>query len=224
MSLAAQAWLSLVILTIIMGVLLFVPAGTIHYWEAWVYLGIYAGASALIIADLLRHDPALLRRRMRGGPTAEKTTTQRLAMLAASIGFIALLIIPAFDHRFQWSHVPAALVLAGDISIALSFYSMFVVFRANPYGAATIQIADGQTVITTGPYAKVRHPMYAGASFLLVGTPLALGSWWGLLALIMLVPAIVWRMLDEEKFLAENLPGYAAYMARVRYRLIPNVF
>src|SRR5215472_3892479 len=165
MSLGVQAWLSLAVLTIVFGLLLFVSAGTIHYWEAWVYLLIYAGASGLMIAYLLMHDRLLLRRRMRGGPTAETATTQRLAMLLASVGFIALLLIPALDRRFHWSHVPAAAVIAGDFLIALSFYSMFAVLRVNPYGAATIQIAEGQTVITTGPYARVRHPMYAGASF-----------------------------------------------------------
>lgn len=223
MPLAARAWLSLAVLMVVFCLLLFLPAGTTHYWQAWVFLAVYAGASGVIVAGALKHDPALLRRRMRGGPTAEKTTTQQVVMTFASIGFVGLLVIPAFDHRFHWSHVAAPLVVAGNVLIALSFYAMVAVLRANTFAASTIDVIEGQTVISTGPYARVRHPMYAGASLLLVGAPLALGSWWGLSALVIVVPAIVWRMLDEERFLSRNLPGYAAYMARVRYRLIPGV-
>lgn len=190
MSLTARAWLSLLVVTVVIGLLLFVPAGTIRYWQAWVYLGIYFGASLLILLYLMTRDPALLQRRMRGGPAAEKTKPQKAAMLLATVGFVAAMVVPAVDHRFGWSDVPAYAVIAGDVLTSLWFCVMFLVFRENTFSAATIQIAEGQTVISTGPYAVVRHPMYAGGLLSFVGTPLALGSWWGLLALVVVLPAL----------------------------------
>jgi protein-S-isoprenylcysteine O-methyltransferase Ste14 len=220
----ARAWVSLFVITVVIGLLLFVPAGTIHYWQAWVYVGIYFTASFSITLYLAKHDPALLQRRMRGGPAAEKRKSQRAAMLLATIGFIAAMVVPALDHRFRWSSVPIFAVVLGDILTALWFCVAFLVFRENTFSAATVQIAEGQTVISTGPYAIVRHPMYAGGLFSFIGTSLALGSWWGMLALLVVLPALVWRLVDEEKFLQANLPGYAEYSRRVRYRLIPGVF
>ena len=220
----AKAWVSLFGVTIVIGLLLFVPAGTIHYWQAWVYVGIYFTASLLIVLYLAKRDPALLKRRMRGGPTAEKRKSQRAAMFLATTGFTAAMVIPALDHRFRWSSVPILAVILGDALTALWFCVAFLVFRENTFSAATVQIAEGQTVISTGPYAIVRHPMYAGGLFSFIGTPLALGSWWGMLALVVVLPALVWRLVDEERFLQGKLPGYTEYSQRVRYRLIPGVF
>jgi protein-S-isoprenylcysteine O-methyltransferase Ste14 len=224
MSVNAKAWLSLVVVTLVIGLFLFVPAGTIHYWQAWVYIGIYFSASFLITLYLAKHDPALLGRRMRGGPTAEKRKTQKAVMFFATLGFIAAMVVPALDHRFKWSSVPIYVVILGEVLTALWFFVAFLVFRENSFSAATVQISEGQTVISTGPYAIVRHPMYAGGLFSFVGTSLALGSWWGLLALVLVLPALVWRLVDEEKFLRANLKGYNQYAERVRYRLIPGVF
>jgi len=220
----AKAWVSLFVMTIVIGVLLFVPAGTIHYWQAWAYLGIYFIASFLITFYLTKRDPALLQRRMRGGPTAEKRKSQRTAMLLATTGFIAAMVVPALDHRFRWSRVPNFAVILGDVLTALWFFAAFLVFRENSFSAATVQVAEGQTVISTGPYAIVRHPMYAGGLISFIGTPLALGSWWGMLALLVVLPALIWRLVDEERLLQSNLPGYTEYSRRVRYRLIPGVF
>ena len=172
----------------------------------------------------MKKDPALLRRRVRGGWNAEKEKTQKIAMLVVSTGFIGSLVVPALDHRFGWSRVPLYGVIAGDILTALSFYMMFLVFKENTFTSARIEIAEDQKVISTGPYAFVRHPMYAGGLLLFIGTPLALGSYWGLLAFLAALPALIWRLLDEEKFLAKNLPGYVEYCAKVRWRLIPGVF
>jgi protein-S-isoprenylcysteine O-methyltransferase Ste14 len=224
MSVNARAWLSLGVVTALIGLLLFIPAGTIHYWQAWVYVGIYFGASCLILLYLKKKDPALLRRRMKGGPTAEEAAPQRAAMLLASVGFVAAMVVPALDHRFGWSSVPLGAVIAGDLLTSLWFCVMFLVFRENTFSAATIQISEGQTVISTGPYAIVRHPMYAGGLLSFIGTPLALGSYWGLLVLLVVLPALIWRLLNEESFLSNNLHGYTEYAARVRYRLIPRVF
>jgi len=224
MSLNTKAWFGLVVLTVAMALLLLVSAGTARYWQAWVYLAIYFVASALITLYLMKNDRALLQRRMSGGPAAEKEKTQKMIMLVASIGFATSLIVPALDHRFMWSHVPLSVVVAGDILTVVWFYAMFRVFRENTFTSATIEIADGQRVICTGPYALVRHPMYAGAVLLFFGMPLALGSYWGLLGFAVVLPALIWRLLDEERFLSRNLPGYVAYCAEVRWRLIPGIF
>jgi protein-S-isoprenylcysteine O-methyltransferase Ste14 len=220
-SLNARAWLALVVVAAVMALLLFVPAGTLHDWQAWVYLSIFFGASSITTLDLMKRDPALLQRRMRGGPTAETETTQKVIMFFASVGFIALLVVPALDHRFGWSVVPLAGVVAGDILVAMGFYVIFRVYRVNTFTAATIQVAADQRVISTGPYAIVRHPMYAGASLYVIGTPLALGSYWGLLAAAAMLPFLIWRLVDEERLLARNLPGYTEYQQRVPHRLVP---
>lgn len=220
----AKAWLSLVALGFAMGLILFVPAGTMRYWRAWVYLAIFLGASLLTTLYLIRKDPALLQRRMRGGPTAEKETTQKIIMLFVSIGFIALLAVPALDYRFGWSAVSRPMVIAGDVLVALGFYFIFLVYKENTFTSARIEVAENQKVISTGPYARVRHPMYASASLYVIGTPLALGSWWGLLAVVFMLPFLLWRLLDEEKFLEKNLAGYREYQRRVRHRLVPRVW
>ena len=204
-----------------MGLLLFVPAGTVHYWQAWAYLSVFMGASLLITLYLMKHDPALLARRMKGGPTAEKQTPQKLIMLGASIGFVALLVVPGLDYRFRWSAVPHSVALAGDMLVAIGFYLIFLVYRENTYTSATIEVAQDQRVVATGPYAIVRHPMYAGGMLYVAGTPLALGSWWGFAGLAVMLPFLIWRLLEEEKFLARNLPGYREYQETVRHRLVP---
>jgi protein-S-isoprenylcysteine O-methyltransferase Ste14 len=224
MNLKARAWLSLFVLGVLMGLLLFLPAGVVLYWQAWGYLSIFLGASLVITLYLLRRDPALLERRMRGGPTAEKRTTQRFIMLGASAGFIALLVVPALDRRFGWSEVPLGLVIAGDLLVLTGFYLIFLVYRANTYSSATIEVVEGQSVVSNGPYAVVRHPMYSSALLLLIGTPLGLGSYWGLLALGPMTPFLIWRLFDEEQLLATDLPGYREYQQRVRHRLVPFVW
>jgi len=223
-NLNTKAWLSLAGLATAMGLLLFVPARTVHYWQAWVYLTIFTATSALITLNLMKHDPALLERRMRGGPTAEKQPAQRLIMLGTSIGFISLLGVPAFDFRFGWSAVPFIGVVLGDVLVITGFYFISLVYKENTFASATIEISEDQKVISTGPYAIVRHPMYASGAMYLLGTPLALGSYWGLLMFGIMMPFLIWRLFDEERFLAKNLPGYTEYQKQVRYRLIPFVW
>jgi len=161
---------------------------------------------------------------MSGGPTAEKRPVQKFIMLCTSIAFIALLVVPAFDHRFEWSALPVGGVVAGDVLVAIGFYLIFLVYRENTFTSATIEVAEDQKVISTGPYAIVRHPMYASAFLYLLGTPLALGSYWGLVPIAAMIPLIIWRLLDEEHFLARHLPGYTEYQKRVRHRLVPFVW
>jgi protein-S-isoprenylcysteine O-methyltransferase Ste14 len=219
----AKAWRGLIVLAFVMATLLFVSAGTLHYWQAWAYLAVFFGASVFHTLYLMQHDPALLQRRLKGGPTAEKERAQQIIMLGTSMGFIALLVVPALDHRFGWSLVPLPVVLAGNALIAAGYYVIFLVFRENTFTSATIEVAPDQKVISTGPYAWVRHPMYAGGSLYLLGMPLALGSYWGSLPLLATLPFLLWRLFDEEKFLTKNLSGYSEYMQRVQWRLVPGV-
>jgi protein-S-isoprenylcysteine O-methyltransferase Ste14 len=207
-----------------MAALLFLPAGTVDYWQAWVLLAVYASATSAITVYLAIHDPGLLERRMSAGPAAEKEKSQKLIMFFAMAGFIVLAVLPAFDRRFGWSHVPAYVCWIGDALIAIGFLFVFLVLRANTYAASTIQLAEGQKVISTGPYSYVRHPMYAGSIPILIGTPLALGSWWGVASILLFFPVLIWRLLDEERFLRRNLTGYTAYTNTVRYRLVPFVW
>lgn len=223
-SLLAKTLLSLTVLMIAMGLLLFVPAGTIRYWQAWVYLALYLTMSLLVSVYLLRNDPALLERRMKGGPAAEKRTTQKIIMLFASLGFVSLLVVPALNYRFSGSSVPLIVELLGNALVVVGLYFVFLVLRENTFAFATIGVAENQKVISTGPYALVRHPMYASAMLYVIGIPLALGSDWGLLGAVLMASAIIWRLLDEEKFLAQNLAGYAEYQQKVRYRLLPGVW
>jgi len=224
MTLAARAWTALVALVVAMGLLLFVAAGSTRYWPAWAYLVIFGGASGILTLQLLERDRALLERRMHGGPTAERRPAQKLIMLGTSIGFIALLVVPALDHRFGRSTVPVAVIVVADVLVLLGFVLIGRVYRENTFSAATIQIAVNQTVVSTGPYAIVRHPMYVGGLLYLGATPLALGSYWGVIAFAAILPLLIWRILDEEHYLARELPGYDDYERRVRYRLVPFVW
>jgi protein-S-isoprenylcysteine O-methyltransferase Ste14 len=224
MTLDARAWLALAIVVGVMCALLFGTAGTTQYWQAWVYVSIFLGASALTTFYLTKKDRALLARRMRGGPMFEKEGTQQIIMVFTSLGFIALLVVPALDHRFGWSAVAVWAVVLGDVLVAIGFYLIFLVYRENSFTAATIEVAPGQKVIATGPYAVVRHPMYASGSLYVLGTPLALGSYWGFLAFAAMTPFLLWRLLDEERILTRDLPGYAEYRKRVRHRLVPMVW
>ena len=223
-SLAYRAWLSLVLLAAFMGALIFGLAGTLRYSQAWVYLVLFFGLSGLLTAELLRRDPALLERRMKGGPQAERRPAQRIIMVGASLAFLSLLAVPALDYRFHWSSVPVAGIVLGNVLFAIGFLFVGRVYRENTYTSATIEIHEGQRVIDTGPYAIVRHPMYSGALLYMLGTPLALGSYWGLLGFVLMLLVIVWRLQDEERMLARELPGYAEYRQRVRWRLLPGVW
>jgi protein-S-isoprenylcysteine O-methyltransferase Ste14 len=223
-SLNAKALLSVLLLGVVIAVILFITAGTVDYWQAWVFLVILVLLSFLITIYLIRNDPELLKRRMRGGPTAEKRVSQRVIMIFTSLGFIGLLVVPGLDSRFGWSTVPLAVVIAADALVVLGYYFIFLVFRQNTYTSATVEVAANQKVIDSGPYSLVRHPMYAGALLYLLGTPLALGSYWGVVPFIAVIPFLIWRIFDEEKMLTRELEGYAEYKQRVRYRLVPGVW
>jgi protein-S-isoprenylcysteine O-methyltransferase Ste14 len=223
-SLHKKAFGGLAILLLVMASLVFAAAGTLRYWQAWTFLAVYFAASLAISLYLIRKDPALLARRMSGGPFAEKEPVQRLIMSGTSLGFIGLLVLPAVDHRLGWSDLPGWAAIAGDVIMLLGWLGIFFVFRENSFASATIESAADQRVISTGPYARVRHPMYAAALVMLLGMPLALGSSWGVLLVLALVPLLIWRLVDEERFLVNHLPGYREYQGRVRYRLLPLIW
>lgn len=223
-NLAVKATLGFVNLTVLLAVALFAPAWTLRFWQAWIYLFLFVSSSAAITIYLWKRDRALLSRRVSAGPIAEKSLTQKVVQLFASLTFLAILVVPSLDRRNSWSHVPLWLVVAGDLLVALGFYIVFRVFRVNTFTAATIEVTEQQTVISTGPYAFVRHPMYSGALIMLLGTPLALASWWGLVPFALMIAVIVIRLLDEEKLLLRNLLGYAEYASTVKYHLLPPLW
>src|SRR5262249_16017397 len=161
-----------------------VCAGTLAYWQGWLFLAVFLGCTSGLTVYFLKHDPALVERRLKAGPAAEKEKSQKLILLIASIVFCSVFVLSALDYPFGWSRVPVWVVLLGNVLVVVGYAIIFVVFRENSFAAATVQIADAQRVIDTGLYARVRHPMYAGALFMFVGIPLALGSWWGLLTVV----------------------------------------
>jgi protein-S-isoprenylcysteine O-methyltransferase Ste14 len=219
-----KVFASLAALIVVMSALIFIPAGTLEYWQAWLFLTGYFAASAIVSLWLMRHDPALLERRMRGGPFAEGEASQKIIMTVVSIGFIALLVVPGLDRRYGWSEMPGAVAILGDALLLLGWSGIFSVFRTNSYAAATIQVASDQRVISTGPYSVVRHPMYAAALLMFLGIPISLGSWPGLFVLLAVLPALAWRLVDEERLLLRDLDGYADYQRKVRWRLVPFVW
>jgi protein-S-isoprenylcysteine O-methyltransferase Ste14 len=208
----------------VMGALLFLPAGSFGYWEAWVFIAVFIACNLPLTVWVAINDPKLLERRMKAGPTAEKEKSQKIIVTIVLLSLAVAVLIPAFDHRFGWSDVPTSVVILGNALIAISYAGFYFVLRENTFGAATVRVEENQRVISTGPYAVVRHPMYSAALILMLGIPLALGSWWGLLAFAPGVPGLVWRILDEERLLKRDLPGYAEYAQRMRFRLIPGLF
>jgi protein-S-isoprenylcysteine O-methyltransferase Ste14 len=222
--LRVKAFSGLAFLTVIIGVFLFLPAWTLDYWQAWVYLFVFSGSCVIVTLYFLKHDAELIKRRVKAGPTAEREKTQKVIQSLANVAFILGILLPGLDHRFQWSQVPFSLVLASDVFVLLGFIAVFFVFKENTYTSAIVEVDPDQKVISTGPYRLVRHPMYAGALVMFLFTPVALGSFWGVLGTIPLIVLIIFRLLDEEKFLAEHLSGYKEYCNTTRYRLIPRIW
>lgn len=220
----AKAAAGLANLAAVLGAVLFVSAGTLRFFEGWMFLAIFTSASLAITVYLARKDPALLERRTQAGPLAEKERSQKVIQGIAGLAFLATVAVPALDHRFGWTHAPPIAIVAGDAFVGAGFWIVYRVFRANTFTSAVIEVAGEQQVIDTGPYAVVRHPMYAGALVLIAGIPLALGSLVGLAMLVPFVGILVWRLRDEERFLARELRGYAEYQTKTRYRLLPGIY
>lgn len=215
---------SSVIGTVVLVALLFIPAGTLNYWQGWAYVAVAVIASGAYTLYLAKYDPALLKRRTEAGIAYEKEPEQKVIISFLFIAFFALVVLPPLDFRFGWSSVPWYISVVGDALVIVSFYVFYLVSKVNTYAAANVRVEKGQKVISTGVYGLVRHPMYFGALFLVVGTPLALGSWWTLLLIPLFLPILYFRIANEEKVLLRDLQGYAEYRNKVRYRLIPYVW
>jgi len=204
--------------------LIFIPVGTVNYWQGWAYVAVWIISGGSYTAYLVKHDPELLKRRSEAGISYEKEPAQKVVILLLFVGFVALITLPPLDVRFGWSSVPWFVSILGDLLVAVSFYIFYLVSKVNTYAAANVRVEEGQQVISTGMYALVRHPTYFGAFFLLIGTPLALGSWWSLLLIPIFLPILYFRIANEEEVLARDLPGYTEYKDQVRYRLIPYIW
>ena len=210
-----------------MALLLFVSAGTWRWPEGWVYLAELGVIGTAVGVWLAQYDPGLLAERMSGIFVRSQRTWDRILMSVFVVVWIGSLVLSALDAvRFHWSRVPIWLQAVGAVLVALSYYVFYLTFRENSYAAPTVKIQSerGHRVVSTGPYATVRHPMYAGAVAFFVGTPLLLGSWWCLAVTPALIVLLSVRALLEERTLADELPGYRDYAARVRYRLVPGIW
>jgi protein-S-isoprenylcysteine O-methyltransferase Ste14 len=224
MKLAIQAAAAALLGLAFFGVLLFWPAGTFDYWQAWVFIAVFTAATSGPNIYWALRRPDILQRRMHGGPIAETRRAQKVAMVATYAAVFALVVVSALDHRFGWSQVPAPVVVIGNVLVAVGLAMAMLVVNQNNYAAATITIEAEQPVVDTGLYGVVRHPMYVGALIMLAGMPLALDSYWGLLALAPAVAGLALRIVDEEKMLHHELAGYDEYAHKVRYRLVPGVW
>jgi len=211
-------------LMLIMGVALFLPFGSLKYSLAWLYLAVFFLSVSIITIYLFLFDKHLLKSRLAVGPVAETKPTQKLIQSIAGLAFISIFIVSALDYRHKWSNVPLHFSHLGDTFCGLAFVFLFFVFKQNTYLSATIEVQEKQQVISTGLYAVIRHPMYTAALLLLIFTPIALGSYWGMIPVAILTTVIVARAIDEEQELRKNLVGYEAYCRKVKYRLVPFIF
>lgn len=217
---AVQSVLGLVAL----GALLFVPAGTFNYWQAWVFLTVYSVMAIVSTAYLLRKDQAVVERRMRIGKKAESRPVQKAVVGVIAVLSVALPVFCGLDHRFGWSPVPTAVSWIGNAMFAIGLVITIFTIVQNSYASANITVESEQTLVSTGLYGLVRHPMYMGALLMVAGMPLALGSWWGLAVLIPVLTLYTFRIQDEEKLLRQQLAGYGEYTQKVHYRLVPLVW
>jgi len=204
--------------------ILFLPAGTLNYWQAWAFTATFVAVTIFPSIYLARTNPAALQRRMHGGPLAEGRALQKVVITGAFLALFAMVVFSAYDHRMGWSSVPAWVSVLGDVLVATGLGIAMLVVIQNSYAGATVTVETGQTVASSGVYKFVRHPMYVGNLIMMIGIPLALGSYWGLLFVIPGQAAIVFRILDEEKLLTQQLAGYPEYTQRVRDRLVPYVW
>ena len=209
------------IFVLISGAVLFLPAGTLAYWQAWMYLALLLIPAGFVLSYFYKNSPDLLERRMN---FKERRLTQRNIVRVGDLIVLLAFFLPGFDRRWGWSQVPTGLVIAAEVGVLLGYALIVRVFLENRYASRVVEVADEQKVISSGPYAVVRHPMYVGTIFLYILSPLALGSYWAMIPAVLIIPLLALRILDEEALLKRELPGYSEYTRRVRYRLIPGVW
>ena len=216
-----QILIRFILAFMILCIVFFLPARTLRYWEAWIYIGILLTCASSVIIYFLKHDPEFLERRMR---TREKVKEQKKIIGLGWFLFLPTFLIPGFDRYYGWSDIPLSLVIISDIFVLAGYIIVIRVFRENSFASRVVEINAGQKVISTGPYSLVRHPMYSGNLLMYGFTPLALGSWWALTGSGLIFILILFRILSEEKFLIENLEGYREYKNKTIYRLIPGIW
>lgn len=218
MSLKSRLVVRFLIAFVVVGGLLFVPAGSLKFWQGWVYLAIWFVPSLFAFPYFYKHDPELVERRLQ---RKEKIREQKLIMKMVYVVYVIAFLLPGFDHRFGWSHLPFGITVFSQVLVFGGYLTTLWVMKVNSFAASTIQVEPGQQVICSGPYRVVRHPMYAGICAMWLFTSLALGSYFTMPAFVLLIPLIVLRLLNEEKVLRQELPGYSEYCLRTRFRLVP---
>lgn len=223
-SLNKRAFGGLLFFILAVAALLFIPVWTVNYWQAWVFLITLSVSVFAITLYVSKNDPQLLARRVNAGSMAEKEKSQKVIQFLAQIAFILIFIVPAIEHRLLRTLLPPYISLFGDGLVVIGLLIVFYVFKENTYTSAIIDVESEQKVVSTGPYSVVRHPMYIGALIMLLGVPLALGSGWGILTIIPISIVIIWRLIDEEKYLLKHLSGYSVYKKKVKYRLVPFIW
>ena len=221
MSLKSKLALRIVIGIVVFGALLFIPAGSLRFWQGWTYLIIWFVFILSAFGYFYKHDPQLVERRLQ---RKEKVREQKLIIKFGFVTWLIGYLLPGLDHRFGWSHLPLWLTILSQVLVLGGCLIMFWVLKANSFAAATIQVESDQKVISSGPYRIVRHPMYLGASVMLLFAPLALGSYFALPVFALFISIIVFRLLNEEKVLRQELPGYAEYCLHTRFRLVPYLW
>ena len=221
-ALAVKTMIQVIVFFIVFAVFIFLPAGTLSFWQGWAFFAVFCGSTLIVTIYFLFKDPALIGRRIKSRETRKEQKV--FQTISGFVFFIGLLVIPGLDHRFSWSSVPNIIVAISDVFVLLGFIIVFLVFSINSYTSATIGVTEGQKVISTGVYAIVRHPMYLGAVIILVFMPLALNSLWALLPALFICIFVCLRLLNEEKVLLEELDGYKEYCEKVRHHLIPFIW
>jgi len=209
---------------LMLGLMIHVPAWTLYFWQGWLYLVIFGVCALVLTLYFLKHDPALIASRLKAGPAAERETSQKWIQAIAGVVVCLMFVVPGIERHFTGLPLPVWLVILAEILVVVGFWIMFLAFRENGHASSIIEVKSGQNVISTGPYARVRHPMYSGAVVLFLATPLALGSLWALPFAVALSVVIAIRLLDEERYLKANLAGYDAYCRNVKSHLIPDIW
>jgi protein-S-isoprenylcysteine O-methyltransferase Ste14 len=220
--LVLRTMLSVVVFFVVFALFIFLPAGTLKFWYGWVFFAVFCASTLFITVYFLAKDPALISRRVKGGETRKEQ--QIFQSISGVVFFVGLLLIPGLDYRYSWSHVPDAVALIADAVVLAGFVIVFFVFRTNSYTSATIEVSEGQKVVSTGVYSIVRHPMYFGAVLIILFMPLALNSLWALIPSLFICVFVVFRLLDEEKVLMKELDGYEQYCSKTRWHLLPFIW
>lgn len=216
----SKAYLVPVIIMIVLGLVLFLPAGSVKFWEAWIWWSIISVMTIIITTYFVKKDPGLLSRRMK---VKEKEPQAGIIRILSFLSLLAY-VVPGFDYRYHWSSVPVWIIIAANALVLLGYVFIFLVFKENSYASTVIQVDKEQQVIKTGPYTMVRHPMYTGLLIMQLSTPLALGSYPALIFALLFIPTLIFRIRKEEEVLLRELPGYKDYYKKTPFRLIPSIW